>query len=1083
MRLPKKQLFSAFFLFYLVSGFSETVPENLVASKKTVSFIENKGQIIDQDNLPNPDVLFLLNNPGMNVQLRRGGFSYDLYSVTYPDMSADSTSEFGCPASRSEEEITPWRDGIRHPASEIRFHRIDLDLIGADPSCGITASGASSDFLNYYTTGTPAEGVTFVRHYQKVVYEGIYPGVDLEFVYDEATGFKYNFILHPGADLSAITLRIKGPLSIAESDETLLLETVFGTVKESIPESYLLDEGDHRKAEARFYRIGENLFGVSIVEPIPNGMTLVVDPVPDRLWATYCGGSGLDEIRECIMGGGDLYVSGKTASSSNIATTGSHQATIGGNDDAFLAKFNSEGVRLWGTYYGGSSNDFNAWCAYDPGGNIFLSGTTNSVNNISTPGAHQEVFGGAYDAFIAKFTSDGIRLWGTYYGGTGIDDNWGCKVMGNSSVVMSGTTYSDSGISTPGSHQETKSNANDGFIVLFTPGGVRQWGTYYGGNGSEAEFRCSNNSTDQIYVYGRTSSANNISTSGSHQETIGGNYDGFLVKFDTSCVRQWGTYYGGTLIDGALDCVSLQNGDLLISGYTISSAGISTAGAYQEIIGGSFDAFFAKFNDAGVRQWGTYYGGAQNEFGNSISLIDSSFILFIGSTYSSDNIATVGAYQESLAGARDAFMVKFDSACNREWATYYGGTNDEEGFTSDVISDSVYFLAGRTQSMTGISSPGAHQEVFGGIEDGFIVQFTECIPPGSTGPITGSDEVCEASSGHTYSIDPVLHALDYIWTLSPGATIISGAGTTTIQVDFASGATSGELSVYGENTCGHSDTATLDITVNPLPYVAFVLCDTLTSRDAQPILLRGGIIPGGDYSGPGVAAGYFDPAALPAGEDTAVILYTYTSGEGCIDSVTRVITVLDAPTFTCGAPVTDIRDGQTYPTVLIGTQCWMSANLNFGDRIDLSSTPLDNCSPEKYCYEDDFVSCNLKGGLYTWDEVMQYVTTEGAQGICLPGWHVPTEPEWQTLFDQFSGQAYAGDAIKTGGASGLEGLLTGVEFNYTEWHFADSTGFFWSSSSHGIEKAWAHGIHIVNHGVSFYPSNNSNAFSIRCLKD
>jgi len=214
-----------------------------------------------------------------------------------------------------------------------------------------------------------------------------------------------------------------------------------------------------------------------------------------------------------------------------------------------------------------------------------------------------------------------------------------------------------------------------------------------------------------------------------------------------------------------------------------------------------------------------------------------------------------------------------------------------------------------------------------------------------------------------------------------------------------------------------------------------------------------------------------------------VILYTYTSGEGCIDSVTRVITVLDAPTFTCGAPVTDIRDGQTYPTVLIGTQCWMSANLNFGDRIDLSSTPLDNCSPEKYCYEDDFVSCNLKGGLYTWDEVMQYVTTEGAQGICLPGWHVPTEPEWQTLFDQFSGQAYAGDAIKTGGASGLEGLLTGVEFNYTEWHFADSTGFFWSSSSHGIEKAWAHGIHIVNHGVSFYPSNNSNAFSIRCLKD
>ena len=45
-------------------------------------FIENKGQIIDQNNKLNPAVLYLLNTPGMNVQLRKGGFSYDLYSPT-----------------------------------------------------------------------------------------------------------------------------------------------------------------------------------------------------------------------------------------------------------------------------------------------------------------------------------------------------------------------------------------------------------------------------------------------------------------------------------------------------------------------------------------------------------------------------------------------------------------------------------------------------------------------------------------------------------------------------------------------------------------------------------------------------------------------------------------------------------------------------------------------------------------------------------------------------------------------------------------------------------------------------------------
>lgn len=53
-----------------------------LSSKANYGFIENKGQIINQNNKPNPAVLYLLNTPGMNVQLRRGGFSYDLYSVT-----------------------------------------------------------------------------------------------------------------------------------------------------------------------------------------------------------------------------------------------------------------------------------------------------------------------------------------------------------------------------------------------------------------------------------------------------------------------------------------------------------------------------------------------------------------------------------------------------------------------------------------------------------------------------------------------------------------------------------------------------------------------------------------------------------------------------------------------------------------------------------------------------------------------------------------------------------------------------------------------------------------------------------------
>lgn len=96
----------------------------------------------------------------------------------------------------------------------------------------------------------------------------------------------------------------------------------------------------------------------------------------------------------------------------------------------------------------------------------------------------------------------------------------------------------------------------------------------------------------------------------------------------------------------------------------------------------------------------------------------------------------------------------------------------------------------------------------------------------------------------------------------------------------------------------------------------------------------------------------------------------------------------------CGKPFADIRDGKVYNTVMIGSQCWMEENLNIGSMILIPNTPSDNNIIEKYCYDDDSMNCNIYGGLYYWDEMMQYVTSPGTQGICPVGWHVPTDDEW-----------------------------------------------------------------------------------------
>jgi uncharacterized protein (TIGR02145 family) len=101
--------------------------------------------------------------------------------------------------------------------------------------------------------------------------------------------------------------------------------------------------------------------------------------------------------------------------------------------------------------------------------------------------------------------------------------------------------------------------------------------------------------------------------------------------------------------------------------------------------------------------------------------------------------------------------------------------------------------------------------------------------------------------------------------------------------------------------------------------------------------------------------------------------------------------------FLCGTNFLDRRDDQSYWTVKIGNQCWFAENLNVGTMIDSLSEQKNNAILEKYCYRNFESNCNLYGGLYQWDEMMQYTTIESSRGLCPVGWHVPSDTEWKIL--------------------------------------------------------------------------------------
>lgn len=806
------------------------------------AFIENKGQIIDQNNKPNSEVLYLLNSPGFNVQLRKNGFSYDLYRTSNPDSYRDDQRFLKSDRkSKIVNQCSIFENNPRYKSGDsnsvISYNRIDFDLLNANSNPVIETSAPSSDYMNYYTTGTSVEGATFVRNYKTVTYKNIYREVDLEFNDDESTGFKYSFIIRPGGDLSAIRLRIEGAEKIVEAENSLAIFTTLGMIDEQIPQCFYKLKNSMVELKGRFTKIGEQLFGFSVEKNIPGNATLIIDPVPHRVWGTYYGGLGLEQgigndICAVNHQGYVIFV-GSTESASNIATSGAHQTIFGGGgNDAVLAKFYQNGQRQWVTYYGGNDNDYGYACAFDNNGNIYIGGETPSDNNIATPDAFKTVRTGWADGFLAKFTPAGVRLWGTYFGGGVWDVVTSIAVdKRTNEVYFCGNTNSPDNISTAGTAQVTYGGLEDCFLEKFTPDGQRIWGTYYGGNNGENQIAsCTLDSAGRVYLAGSTFSTNNIGTPGSFLPAYAGGIDGFLARFDSSGHRLWGTYYGASHND-YFDGVGTDKDDnIYVTGASKSSDSIATTGVFQENLIGNSNAIIVKFDTNGQRLWGTYFG-AGTEHASSIKIDDSAFI-FISGCDSNQNsvIPSPNTYQPLYGGGiQDAFLAKFNSSGQRVWSTYYGGSDIDVGNGCAVDENDNCYLFGYTWSPDSIASSGGFQTNLtpNGNSDWFLVRFNDCYKPEHTEAVTGPVSLCKNTTGFTYSTSPVTYASGYFWSGPKGIHIIGGQNTLTVTIQVRDDAVSGNISVYAYNGCGHADTAYLAVTVHDDPVIIITGSDTV----------------------------------------------------------------------------------------------------------------------------------------------------------------------------------------------------------------------------------------------------------------
>ena len=216
-----------------------------------------------------------------------------------------------------------------------------------------------------------------------------------------------------------------------------------------------------------------------------------------------------------------------------------------------------------------------------------------------------------------------------------------------------------------------------------------------------------------------------------------------------------------------------------------------------------------------------------------------------------------------------------------------------------------------------------------------------------------------------------------------------------------------------------------------------------------------------------------------------------------------------ATNIPCPGTPTVTYTGQVYNTIQIFSQCWLKENLNVGTMIPGIQQMTDDGIMEKYCYDNEPDSCDKYGGLYQWNEMMQYTTQQGTQGICPPGWHIPTDEEWKILEGTVDSEYGVGDPewdVSMTGRGFNAGLnLKSTSSWYSSGNGTDLFGFtalpggyrstdgyfyylgyygtFWSSTEYYSYSAWYRYLSCFSDEVYRYSYSKFYGFSARCLQD
>lgn len=587
-----------------------------------VQFIENKGQW-------DARVKYMSNAGDGRFFLEEKGYTISQYNPGDVNQLRESLHDLKVNRNKPSNGAT------------VRSHAIKVEFINASRP-EIIAEKPISTYNNYFLGDDPSKWAADCKIYQAITYKNIYAGIDVRYFVDGGMNLKYDFIVHPGADVGKIAMKYVGADKLDVQNRELVISTPMGKSKSLRPYTYQLSESGKQEIQCK-YDVRGNIVRFRIKDYDPT-KTLIIDPT--QIFFSYSGSTADNWGFTATYGrDGSFYGGGIAFGQGFPASPGSFDETFNaGEYDIAIIKLSPDGTnRLYATYIGGKGAEQPHSLIEDPFGNLVIAGRTRSDDYPVVPARTAASGpGGGYDIIVTKLNASGTALIGSMR--IGGSQNDGVNIGDEQSA---------------GRQMSLKRNYGDDAR-------------------SEVLLDANNN----IYVGSCTQSANFPVTPGVVQNSLAGKQDAVLIKLNPSCTNiLFSTYLGGTGDDAAYVLAIGNSNNIYVGGATGSSdmIGISPSGVIKSTFSAAgalndpSDGFVLELNSTGTSIFrGTYIGTGKSDEVYGLDTDKFGFLYLMGT--SEGQMPVINAAY-SNTGAKQFISKLQPDLSDFVYSTVFGSTN------------------------------------------------------------------------------------------------------------------------------------------------------------------------------------------------------------------------------------------------------------------------------------------------------------------------------------------------------------------------------------------------------------------------